>query len=108
MYKIQTLNKEEYIKRRLFSRMNATNSKNYNDYRQFLLKDSDELEKLKNALTINVTKFYRDPEKKDTYPYMERWLLIRRGAVFVCNDTHRTRPFPKGPERNGHCHGYRP
>ena len=65
--------KEDYIKRRLFSRMNATNSKNYTDYRKFLLSDPNEAEKLKNALTINVTKFYRDPEifeavKRDLLP----------------------------------------
>ena len=54
--------KEDYIKRRLFSRMNATQTKEYRDYQAIILKDADEREKLKNALTINVTKFFRDPE----------------------------------------------
>jgi len=65
--------KEDYIKRRLFSRINATNSKNYAAYQKFLLSNPDEQEKLKNALTINVTKFLRDPEvfeaiKRDLLP----------------------------------------
>lgn len=65
--------KEDYIKRRLFSRMNATDKKDYADYHAYLLSNPDERERLKNALTINVTKFFRDPEvfeavKRDLLP----------------------------------------
>ncbi len=52
--------KEDYIKRRLLSRMNSTRTKNYKDYHQYLLSNPEEKDKLKNALTINVTKFFRD------------------------------------------------
>jgi chemotaxis protein methyltransferase CheR len=52
--------KVDYIKRRLLSRMNSTRQDNYVDYHAYLRKTPDEEEKLRNALTINVTKFYRD------------------------------------------------
>jgi len=52
--------KIDYIKRRLLSRMNSTRQENYVDYHAYLRKYSEEEEKLRNALTINVTKFYRD------------------------------------------------
>ena len=52
--------KENYIKRRLFSRLNSTRQKNYIEYHAYLRTYPEEEEKLRNALTINVTKFYRD------------------------------------------------
>jgi chemotaxis protein methyltransferase CheR len=53
--------KVDYIKRRLLSRMNSTRQESYVDYHAYLRKNSEaEEEKLRNALTINVTKFYRD------------------------------------------------
>lgn len=57
--------KEDYIRRRLFSRMNATQISDYLEYQKFLLSSPEERDKLKNALTINVTKFFRDPEVFD-------------------------------------------
>lgn len=54
--------KEDYIRRRLLSRMNATGVQGFRDYQSLLLSSADEQEKLRNALTINVTRFYRDPE----------------------------------------------
>jgi chemotaxis protein methyltransferase CheR len=58
--------KEDYIKRRLLSRMNATESAGYREYHRLLQSSIEEQEKLRNALTINVTKFFRDPEVFDT------------------------------------------
>ncbi len=58
--------KEDYIKRRILSRMNATKTQNYKEYQQVLLGNKTEMELLRNALTINVTKFFRDPEIFDT------------------------------------------
>jgi len=58
--------KEDYIKRRLASRMNAVNIKEYGAYNRFMLANTEEQEKLRNALTINVTKFFRDPEVFET------------------------------------------
>jgi len=72
--KIQCNNyKEDYIKRRLLSRMRSTNSANYEDYLKFLKANPPELETLRNALTINVTEFFRDGDvyeslKKDVLP----------------------------------------
>jgi len=54
--------KQDYIKRRLLSRMNSTRSKDFVEYHQYLRTHPEEEEKLRNALTINVTKFLRDPD----------------------------------------------
>lgn len=72
--KIQLTNyKQDYIKRRLLSRMNSTRSKDFAEYHQYLRTHPEEEEKLRNALTINVTKFFRDLEvfdlvKKEIFP----------------------------------------
>lgn len=74
--KIQlTSYKQDYIKRRLLSRMNSTRSKDFAEYHQFLRTHPEEEEKLRNALTINVTKFFRDLDvfdlvKKDIFPIL--------------------------------------
>jgi chemotaxis protein methyltransferase CheR len=61
--KIQCANyKEDYIKRRLLSRMRSTNTTTYDDYLKYLRANVPELENLRNALTINVTEFFRDGE----------------------------------------------
>jgi len=65
--------KEDYIKRRLLSRMRSTNCINYHDYLNYLKANPEELEKLRNALTINVTEFFRDNDvyeliKKEIFP----------------------------------------
>jgi chemotaxis protein methyltransferase CheR len=57
--------KEDYLKRRVSSRMNATGTKRFRDYQVLILRDTEERERLRNALTINVTKFFRDPEVFD-------------------------------------------
>jgi chemotaxis protein methyltransferase CheR len=54
--------KEDYIKRRVLSRMRVTMKESYREYHTFLLSSPKEVEDLKNALTINVTSFFRDPE----------------------------------------------
>ncbi len=69
--------KPDYVKRRLLSRMNSTRSKNFVEYLQYLKTHPEEEEKLRNALTINVTKFYRDPDvfdlvKKEIFPAVLR------------------------------------
>ena len=65
--------KEDYIKRRLLSRMRSTNNTTYHDYLNYLKANPAELEKLRNALTINVTEFFRDSDvyeliKKEIFP----------------------------------------
>jgi chemotaxis protein methyltransferase CheR len=65
--------KEDYIKRRILSRMRLTKQETYEEYHKYLLANPQEVEFLRNALTINVTKFFRDPEvytllKQDILP----------------------------------------
>ncbi|MCT8337250.1 protein-glutamate O-methyltransferase CheR [Methanoculleus sp. Afa-1] len=54
--------KEDYIKRRILSRMRLTNTADFEAYHKYLLANPQEHDLLRNALTINVTKFFRDPE----------------------------------------------
>ena len=54
--------KEDYIKRRILSRMRLTNTADYEAYHKYLLANPQEVDSLRNALTINVTRFFRDPE----------------------------------------------
>jgi chemotaxis protein methyltransferase CheR len=66
LLKIQCSNyKEDYIKRRFLSRMRSTNSATYADYLRYLKAHPAENESLRNALTINVTEFFRDKEVWD-------------------------------------------
>jgi len=57
--------KEDYIKRRILSRMRSTGRETFEEYHRFLLSSQQEMEDLRNALTINVTKFFRDPDVFD-------------------------------------------
>ena len=71
--KIQCGNyKEDYIKRRLLSRMRSTNTTNYEDYLKYLKANVPELEVLRKALTINVTEFFRDG---DVYDVLKKEVL---------------------------------
>lgn len=54
--------REDYIKRRILSRMRLTNCSDYETYHKYLLENPQEIDPLRNALTINVTRFFRDPE----------------------------------------------
>lgn len=66
LLKIQCSNyKEDYIKRRFLSRMRSTNSATYADYLRYLKSTPAENEPLRNALTINVTEFFRDKDVWD-------------------------------------------
>jgi chemotaxis protein methyltransferase CheR len=57
--------KEEYIKRRIQSRMRLCGMQDFGTYHTFFASDPQEQESLRNALTINVTKFWRDKEVFD-------------------------------------------
>lgn len=71
--KIQCSNyKEDYIKRRLLSRMRSTSTETYTDYLRYLKANEPELENLRNALTINVTEFFRD---NDVYEVLRKEVL---------------------------------
>ncbi|NYT05229.1 MAG: protein-glutamate O-methyltransferase CheR [Methanomicrobiales archaeon] len=57
--------KEDYIKRRISSRMRLTGKEDFRSYLEFFKDNQAEQESLRNALTINVTKFWRDREVFD-------------------------------------------
>jgi chemotaxis methyl-accepting protein methylase len=77
--------KESCLKRRVAVRMRACRVNSYDDYAALLDRDEAEYEKLLNALTINVTKFFRN---KDTWEAIARNALAAlrraRGAEFRC------------------------
>lgn len=54
--------KEDYIKRRVLSRMRISGNESFEAYHRYLLSNEAEKENLRNALTINVTEFFRDRE----------------------------------------------
>jgi len=73
LLKIQCSNyKEDYIKRRFLSRMRSTNAATYADYLKYLKSHPQENEPLRNALTINVTEFFRD---KDVWEEVKNVIL---------------------------------
>jgi chemotaxis protein methyltransferase CheR len=54
--------KDKCLKRRIAVRMRARGVHSYEDYSKILDADEREYQELLDALTINVTKFYRNPE----------------------------------------------
>ncbi|CAG0949113.1 Chemotaxis protein methyltransferase [Methanosarcinales archaeon] len=58
--------KQPHLKRRLAVRLRATESRSYRDYAQMLSKNEDEVKKLKETLTVNVTELFRNPETFDS------------------------------------------
>jgi len=54
--------KDSYLKRRVNSRMIRRGIRSEKEYLEILKKDRAELEALKDALSINVTSFFRNPE----------------------------------------------
>lgn len=57
--------KQKQMYRRLNSLLQRLNLKNYSDYFNLIRSDAEKLEEFKNYVTINVTEFYRNPEKFD-------------------------------------------
>lgn len=75
--------KESCLRRRLAVRMRARGVHTFDDYARLLREDEGEYERLLDALTINVTKFYRN---RDTWEalagrYLPELWTRRRGAV---------------------------
>ena len=54
--------KEHCLRRRIAVRMRARGMHSYAQYAELLLADAHEYQKLRDAVTINVSKFYRNPE----------------------------------------------
>jgi chemotaxis methyl-accepting protein methylase len=77
--------KDRCLRRRIAVRMRACGVHTYSDYLGELDRRPDEIDRLLDTITINVTKFYRNPE---TWSWLERNLLqelvsARRGRVRV-------------------------
>ncbi len=64
--------KDKCIRRRIAVRMRACGVHSYEDYRRFLDRSPAEIERLRDALTINVTRFYRNA---DTWNAVRRVVL---------------------------------
>ena len=64
--------KDKCIRRRIAVRMRACGVHSYEDYRMLLDRSPNEYERLRDALTINVTRFYRNAET---------WNLLRRDVL---------------------------
>ena len=74
--------KDRCLKRRIAVRMRARGVHTFGDYSRVLEHDAHEYDLLLDALTINVTKFFRNPETWAALaPFLaERW-QARQGAV---------------------------
>ncbi|HWC73422.1 MAG TPA: protein-glutamate O-methyltransferase CheR [Gemmatimonadales bacterium] len=72
--------KEKCLKRRIAVRMRARGIHTYADYAHLLDRDAREYQELLDALTINVTKFFRNAETWEALrPYLaELWAARRR------------------------------
>lgn len=72
--------KDKCIRRRIAVRMRACGVHTYDDYRALLSRSPAEYERLRDALTINVTRFYRNAET---------WNLLRRDVLPALLDRRR-------------------
>ncbi|HET9039434.1 MAG TPA: protein-glutamate O-methyltransferase CheR [Gemmatimonadales bacterium] len=72
--------KDKCIRRRIAVRMRACGVHSYEDYRMLLDRSPNEYERLRDALTINVTRFYRNAET---------WSLLRRDVLPALLDRRR-------------------
>jgi len=64
--------KEAHFRRRINLRVRATNSESYGAYLKLLKKDRQEYEFLLDALTVNVSEFFRNPE---TFKIIEKEVI---------------------------------
>ncbi|WP_435349053.1 CheR family methyltransferase [Haloarchaeobius sp. HRN-SO-5] len=74
---------DSYLKRRLSSRMRRTGAGDYGAYQQLLSDDPSEEEKLLDALSINVTGFFRNPDVWKGIREVLRSLSAERDRVHV-------------------------
>ena len=73
--------KDKCIRRRIAVRMRACGVHSYDDYRAVLTRSPLECERLRDALTINVTRFYRNAET---------WQAVRQTVLPTLLDRPRT------------------
>lgn len=77
--------KEKCLRRRIAVRMRARGVHTFDDYARLLDRDAAEYDLLLDAITINVTKFYRNPETWDALVtrYLPDLWRARTGALRV-------------------------
>lgn len=75
--------KDRCLRRRIAVRMRACGVHDFDAYRQVLEREAGEVDRLLDALTINVTRFYRNPETWDRLAadHLPPLLAARRGAL---------------------------
>jgi chemotaxis methyl-accepting protein methylase len=75
--------KDRCLRRRIAVRMRACGVHTFDAYRQVLERESGEVDRLLDALTINVTRFYRNPETWDRLAadHLPPLLAARKGAL---------------------------
>jgi len=64
--------RESYLKRRIAVRMRATSTETYSAYARYLEENPNEYSLLLKDLTINYTRFFRDP---DVYSFLKTRIL---------------------------------
>ena len=76
--------KDKCLKRRIAVRMRARGVHTYEDYGRVLDEDAREYQELLDTLTINVTKFYRNPETWNALrPHLAALWTARRGHLRI-------------------------
>lgn len=75
--------KDKCLRRRIAVRMRARGTHTYEDYAALLARDGQEYDRLLDALTINVTKFFRNPGTWAAVarPHLAELWRVRRGHV---------------------------
>ncbi len=74
---------DSYLQRRIRSRMRRTDTETYDEYLDTLRSDPNEGEALLNALSINVTAFFRNPDVWEGVRTVLRELSDRRSTVRI-------------------------
>ncbi|WP_435318106.1 CheR family methyltransferase [Haloarchaeobius sp. TZWSO28] len=74
---------DSYLKRRLSSRMRRTGAADYDEYLDILKEDGDEPKELLDALSINVTGFFRNPDVWEGIRSVLRDLSAEQNRVHV-------------------------
>lgn len=74
---------DSYLKRRFASRMRRRETESYAEYRDILAEDPEEQQALLDALSINVTGFFRNPDVWDGVRSVLRTLTSEQESVAV-------------------------
>jgi len=84
--------KKKPLRRRIWSRMRRFGIDNYEDYTKLLLSDEEEARRLKKALTINLTRFFRN---KEVFDYLRKEILpsIKESSIWSAGCANGAEPY---------------